>query len=160
MREALGGTYGVQVEAHASKIPEARYSVTIDFGCDPGRTEELVKALFREIDALKSNGPTSKDVDDARVALVREHESDLAVRTAGWCGALADAYENSEDVSVFFGLPAQYASLTAVVDPGRGASLPRHGQLRAGDTAAGEGGSGEVAGGRALPILARPGARR
>ncbi len=112
LREALGGTYGVQVEAHASKIPEARYGVTIDFGCDPGRTEELVKALFREIDALKSNGPTSKDVDDARLALVRDHESDMAVNSR-LVGALADAYENSEDVSVFFGLPAQYASLTA-----------------------------------------------
>ena len=58
LREALGGTYGVEVGAHATKIPEPRYSVTIDFGCDPERTEELVKALFREIERLKANGPT------------------------------------------------------------------------------------------------------
>jgi hypothetical protein len=31
LREALGGTYGVQVETNASKIPETTYSVTIDF---------------------------------------------------------------------------------------------------------------------------------
>ncbi len=112
LREALGGTYGVQVEANASKIPEMRYSVTIDFGCDPSRTDELVKAMFREIDALKSKGPTDKDVDDARAALNRDHESDMAVNSR-LVAALADAYENSEDVGVFMGLPAQYASLTA-----------------------------------------------
>ena len=56
LREALSGTYGVQVEADASKIPEPRYSVTIDFGCDPERTEELVKTLFREIETLKAEG--------------------------------------------------------------------------------------------------------
>ena len=57
LREALGGTYGVQVDANATKVPEPRYSVTIDFGCDPQRTEELVKALFKEIDALKASRP-------------------------------------------------------------------------------------------------------
>ncbi|MCX6550071.1 MAG: insulinase family protein, partial [Acidobacteria bacterium] len=108
LREALRGTYGVQVDANASKIPAPRYSVTIDFGCDPDRTEELVKALFREIEKLKASGPTAKDVDDAREALLRGHESDLAQNNR-LVAAITDAYEEAEDVGVFFGLPAQYA---------------------------------------------------
>ena len=112
LREALGGTYSVQVEGDASKIPEPRYSVTIEFGCAPERTGELVKALFGEIERLKAGGPSDKEVADAREALLRGHESDLA-ENGRLVAAITAAYENSEDVSTFFGLPAQYANLTA-----------------------------------------------
>jgi zinc protease len=112
LREALSGTYGVQVEASAFKIPEARYSLTIDFGCDPARTEELVKTLFREIEALKAKGPTDKEVSDAREALLRRHESDLA-QNSHLVAELADRYETAEDIGEFFNLPAEYEKLTA-----------------------------------------------
>ena len=112
LREGLGGTYGVQVEATATRIPEPRYSVTIDFGCDPARVEELVAALFREIEALRESGPSGKDVNDAREALLRRHESILA-ENGRLAAAIAGAYEHAEDVGVFFGLPEQYSRLTA-----------------------------------------------
>jgi zinc protease len=112
LREALGGTYGVQVEANASKIPEPRYDVTIDFGCDPQRTEDLVKTLFREIESLKTKGPTATEVGDAREALLRQHESALA-QNDRLVSELAERYENSEDISEFFDLPGQYGTLTA-----------------------------------------------
>jgi zinc protease len=120
LREALGGTYGVGVEASASKIPEARYDVTIEFGCDPERTEELVKTLFREIETLKSQGPTEKEVNDAREALRRGHETALAQNNR-LVGELAERCENGEDIADFFALPAQYANLSAaaVKDAGR-----------------------------------------
>jgi zinc protease len=111
LREALGGTYSVDVEADASKIPEPRYSVTIEFGCDPARTEELVKALFREIQTLKGSGPSEREVSDAREALLRQHETDLA-RNDRLVTELADIYESSEDVDEFFALPVLYGRLT------------------------------------------------
>ena len=112
LREALGGTYGVQVDASASKISQARYRVTIDFGCDPARTEELVKSLFREIEALKANGPTDVEINDARQALLRQHDSDLA-QNDRLVAELAERYEQAEDVEEFFDLPALYTSVTA-----------------------------------------------
>jgi zinc protease len=112
LREALSGTYGVQVESNASKIPEARYSMTVDFGCDPQRTEELVKTLFREIEALKARGPVEKEVSDAREALLRQHETDLA-ENSHLVAELAGRYENAEDIRTFFDLPAEYGKLTA-----------------------------------------------
>jgi zinc protease len=120
LREASSGTYGVQVDASATKIPDSRYSITIDFGCDPARTEELVKTLFRDIDTLKAKGPTDKELNDAREALFRQHESDLAQNNR-LVGELAERYENAEDISEFFELPALYSKLTpaAVQDAAR-----------------------------------------
>jgi zinc protease len=112
LREALSGTYGVQVEANASKIPESRYNITIDFGCDPERTDELVKSMFREIEALKAKGPTEKDVRDAREALRRKHDSDLAVNNR-LVSELSARYENSADIREFFELPMEFDKLTA-----------------------------------------------
>ena len=112
LREALRGTYDVQVEAGAAKIPEARYSINIQFGCDPDRTDELVKTMFREIEALKANGPTDKEVRDAREALRRKHDSDLAVNSR-LVSELSAEYENGGDIGDFFELPMEFDRLTA-----------------------------------------------
>jgi zinc protease len=112
LREALGGTYGVQVDASATKIPEAGYTITIDFGCDPGRTEELVKTVFREIEALKAKGPLEKEVRDAREALYRRQESALALN-ARLVGEMSSRYEQGEDVAEFFNRPVEFGRLTA-----------------------------------------------
>ncbi|MEI6667290.1 MAG: insulinase family protein [Acidobacteriota bacterium] len=120
LREALRGTYGVQVEAGAVKIPEAGYRITIEFGCDPERTEELVKMLFREIDTLKASGPTQKEVRDTREALARRHDSDLALNNR-LVGELSQRYENGVDIAEFFELPSEmdHVSAGAIQDAAR-----------------------------------------
>ena len=77
LREDLGGTYGVGVNASYAKIPEEEYTFQLNFGCDPKRVDELVKAVFQEIGNLKAKGPTPKEVSDAREALAREYETGM-----------------------------------------------------------------------------------
>jgi len=77
LREELSGTYGVTVNATYEKIPREEYGFMINFGCNPQRTDELVKALLKEIESLKANGPTDKEANDARQALFREFETGL-----------------------------------------------------------------------------------
>jgi zinc protease len=62
IREELGGTYGVSVSGSYEKDPEARYSVRISFGSDPARVEELVGAVFDEMEAFKTGGPTPEEL--------------------------------------------------------------------------------------------------
>jgi zinc protease len=112
LREQLSGSYGVQVEADASPIPEPRYNITIAFGCDPVRTVELVRALFRVIETLARDGPTEAEVSDARQALLTDHESTLA-QNDRLAGELSERYELSEDIGEFFDRPADYMRLTA-----------------------------------------------
>jgi zinc protease len=87
LREDLGGVYGVRVSGNISHYPRQRYRVTISFGCDPARVDELVAVVMREIDALKSEGPDPSYVDKVREAQKRERETDLE-RNGFWADAL------------------------------------------------------------------------
>jgi zinc protease len=111
LREALRGTYGVSVEASADSVPDQEYSVTIDFGCDPQRTEELVKSVFRDIETLRAKGLTEQELGDAREGLLRQHESDLA-QNNHLVAEIVARYRAGQDVATFFTLPAAYQRLT------------------------------------------------
>src|SRR5262249_26332480 len=54
IREELGGTYSITANAGYEKFPSPKYSITIQFGCAPERTEDLIKRVFQEIEKLKS----------------------------------------------------------------------------------------------------------
>lgn len=114
LREALRGTYGVEVSANATKIPEPRYSVTVDFGCDPDRTQELLTTAFREIERLRTEGPTEIEAADAREALMVEHQTDLA-ENSRLAGKIAERYELGQDVMEFFNLPDEFQKLNVAV---------------------------------------------
>jgi zinc protease len=110
LREALRGTYGVDVEASATKVPEPRYSVMIQFGCDPERTEELVATLLREVEQLKAQGPTESEVANAREALMVAYQTDMA-ENGRLVGRLIERYRFSQDAMEFFNAPAEYQKL-------------------------------------------------
>jgi zinc protease len=112
LREALRGTYGVGVDANAQNVPDQEYNVTIDFGCDPQRTEELVKSVFKDIEALKANPPTEEEVVDAREGLMRQHESALAQNNR-LVGAMVDRIQSKQNIAEFFARPSAYQRLTA-----------------------------------------------
>jgi zinc protease len=112
LREALRGTYGVGVDATAQNVPNQEYNVTIDFGCDPQRTEELVKSVFKDIEALKATAPSEEEVGDAREGLMRQHESATAQNNR-LVAELVDRIQSGEDIGEFFARPAAFQRLTA-----------------------------------------------
>ena len=120
LREAMRGTYGVDVETRDTKIPEPRYSVTIQFGCDPERTEALVARLFQEVERLKAQGPTDVEVADARQALMVGHQTDTA-ENQRLVARISERYEFGQDVMDFFNLPGEYQKLSgaAIQDAAR-----------------------------------------
>jgi zinc protease len=60
IREELSGTYGINVNPSYQRIPNQEYAITINFGSAPDRTEALIKRIFEEIEAFKTNGPTEQ----------------------------------------------------------------------------------------------------
>jgi zinc protease len=76
LREDLGGTYGVSVVTDFTERPVQEYRVSINFACEPARTQDLVKALFSVIDDFKVSGPSSGQIADAQAGLRRDLEVD------------------------------------------------------------------------------------
>ncbi len=112
LREELSGTYGVNVSPSYSIIPRQEFSVAIQFGCNPQRTDELAKVVFKEIENLRERGPSEKQVNDVREALLRELETNMKVN--GYLlSQIYLRYQVPQDLGEFFGLGEYYKTLNA-----------------------------------------------
>jgi len=111
LREDLGGTYSVSAAAGYSKYPREEYTLSIDFGSSPDRTEELLKSVFREIELLKTQGPTAKQVTDVKELLLRDLETNSKQNSFLLLNMYA-RYQQSEDLATLFGLADYYNKVT------------------------------------------------
>jgi zinc protease len=111
LREDLGGTYGVRVAPRFTKYPTGEYRLTINFSCDPARTENLVRAAFRVVENFKRNGPSRGQVLDARAALMRDFETN-SQENVYFLNRMASKYEFGEDVAEVFDMESIYEQLT------------------------------------------------
>ena len=112
IRERLGGTYSVSVSQTYTKFPVAEYSLSIEFGSDPARTDELVKRVFQEIERLKAEGPGLSQMNDVKLSLVREFET--SSRQNGFLlSQIVSKYQLGEDVATIWNLPEAYGRLDA-----------------------------------------------
>jgi zinc protease len=112
LREDLSGTYGASVSAGYTKSPVSEYTLQIGFTCNPARVDELVKATFREIEAVKAEGPTEKQVADVRAGMLRDLETNLRNNTYVMSQIYA-RYVDGEDPSGFFRIAPFYEKLDA-----------------------------------------------
>lgn len=112
LREDLSGTYGVSASPGYVKAPLQTYTFSIQFGCNPQRTDELVKRVFVEIDQLKKNGPTEKQMSDVREQLIRDFETNLQ-QNSYLLSQIYLRYQFPEDLGTFFGLKEYYKTLSA-----------------------------------------------
>jgi zinc protease len=110
LREELGGTYTVSVNGGADRIPRPEYQVSIRFGGDPQRVEGLVKRVFEEVEKYKANGPTEKELEDEKSAMIREFET--SSKNNGFLlGQIAAKYLSGEDVAGVWAAPELYRNL-------------------------------------------------
>ena len=114
LREDLGGTYSVSVSPNYVKQPKGEYQVSIEFGSAPDRADGLIKAIFKEIDAFKANGPTDKQLNDEKEGLIREYETNI--KQNGYVlSQLSVRYEYGEDLTSLFSLPDYYKRIDAAM---------------------------------------------
>jgi zinc protease len=114
LREDLGGTYGVSVSGDYSKLPDEEFSVGIDFGSAPDRADALLQSVFKDIAALKANGPTAAQVNDVKTLLTREFETNS--KQNGWLlTQLYLKYLYGEEPESLLKVPDYYAGITAAM---------------------------------------------
>jgi zinc protease len=112
IREELGGTYGVSVSFGYQKFPKSDYSITIQFGSSPERTEDLIKRVFEEIEKFKTDGPTEKQLNDEKEALIREFETN-SQQNAYLLSQIQLRFFHGDDPAGIWDVPDFYRKLDA-----------------------------------------------
>ena len=112
IREELGGTYSITANFNYGKFPKPEYSISIEFGSSPDRTDDLIKRVFEEIEKFKASGPTEKQLNDEKEALLREFET--SSKQNGYLLTQIQArYYNGEDPAGVWLIPEFYNKLDA-----------------------------------------------
>lgn len=96
LREGRGGVYSVGVNASPSGRPDETYTLTISFGCDPQRVEELTQAVFDQIESLKEDGPPADVVATVKEQQRRQRETEMRTNEF-WTSVLEFYYSYDED---------------------------------------------------------------
>jgi zinc protease len=127
VREEVGGSYDIGVDAELNRYPDEEYFVYIGFGCAPEQEETLTGLVFDQIGKIREQGPTEKDVSKVKEILRREHEQNLKENDY-WLGILQLAYLNDLDPEVLLDFDARLESISVdtlqkmaaeILDPGR-----------------------------------------
>lgn len=82
IREDNGGSYGVTVQYEMNDAENKDYSVSVQFGCEPERAEDLANQVIKTIEDIQTNG-----IADAYVQKIKEtHKRDKEVnlRNNSW----------------------------------------------------------------------------
>lgn len=111
IREEKSGTYGIGVQPSSSRIPEQRYTFTINWGCDPQRVDELVSTVFLTLDSLKNTGPDELHITKVRESQLRSFEVDLK-ENRFWQNELRSSFYDSFDPRRILGRKEEVATLS------------------------------------------------
>jgi zinc protease len=98
LREALGGTYSVQVAGNLARIPRPRFTVTIAYGSAPQRADSLFTTVLAVIDSVKAGAIDTADVAKVREQQTRQLEVNLK-ENSYWMVNLAARVENGEPLA-------------------------------------------------------------
>jgi zinc protease len=112
IREDLGGTYSISASPAYARFPVPTFSISIGFGCDPKRLDDLVARVNQEIQQFRTDGPTARQVADEREALLRDFET--SSKQNGYIIAqLLGRYQNNDDPAGVWAVPDYYRKIDA-----------------------------------------------
>ena len=96
VREDMSATYHIGSYAGLEEFPAPRYEIWISFGCAPERVDEILKAVYTQIDSFKAVGPEERHVAAVKESVKRRF-IDLPKKSWYWERELLDSYLRGED---------------------------------------------------------------
>ena len=111
LREQEGGIYGGGARGSLSKITYPRYNFSISFPCGPDNVDKLVAAALNELEKIKKDGPTDKDMNKVKEAYLLEHKEDLE-NNRYWLNTLYNADYEQKDPNKMLEFEAAVAKLS------------------------------------------------
>ncbi|MEM6531468.1 MAG: insulinase family protein [Myxococcota bacterium] len=98
LREELGGTYSVSAAPSVRRYPTPTWSISISFGCDPGRVDELTARMKSIVESMRREPPTIEEMQKLIAQQRRSRET--AIETNGfWLQGIVAARTNDEPFS-------------------------------------------------------------
>lgn len=98
IREDKSGTYGAYAGINGSKYPYENYSLTVYWGCQPERVEELINAVFDIFKELKTKDADDKNIQKIKETFIREWEM-RKIENRYWAGIIKNSIFYNEDAS-------------------------------------------------------------
>jgi zinc protease len=98
LREKEGGIYSGGARGSLRKNPYPALSFGISFPCGPDNVEKLVDATMNEIDYIKANGPSEKDLNKVKEGYLLDYKERVKTNRY-WLSALVDADEEKEEIN-------------------------------------------------------------
>lgn len=112
LREDKGGVYGVGIRGNTENFPVERYSITINFTCDPADVETLIGAVQEEISSLQENGPSEQNMTKVKETQKNTIQEGL-LENDYWMSQLVFAYSYDIDPSRILGQEEKVDALEA-----------------------------------------------
>ncbi|RPI06164.1 MAG: insulinase family protein [Ignavibacteriae bacterium] len=112
LREDKGGTYGVGASGSPSRIPRKEYDISIRWGCDPVRVDELVNTVMQQIDSAKLKPFDPVYIEKVQETQRRGYEVNLK-QNGFWMSNLRAYYSNDENLEMMLNYPKLVDNLNA-----------------------------------------------
>jgi zinc protease len=96
IREDKSGAYYVRVSPSFQKYPKDEYRITINFGCNPTRVDELVAEVRKQLDTLTTKPIEATYCERIHKIMTNELEVNLK-ENKYWMAELQDAFWNDLD---------------------------------------------------------------
>ena len=110
LREQLGGTYSVGVNAGSRLLPDPEYQISVFFGSDPARAEELLKEVAEELDWLRDGG--EQEYLDTVKELLRTPRAEQLRDNGFWLNQIQAAMQRGESFTAIIGFDEWLDALT------------------------------------------------
>ncbi len=112
IREEKSGTYGVGAYAQTSEYPHQDYAITITFGTNPERVDELMDDVMSIVNDLKTNHPSAEYLTKVKEIQRREHETNLK-ENSYWLSVMSFYVSHDEPLDQIIEKPEMIEALTA-----------------------------------------------
>tara|TARA_R100000935_G_scaffold1439_1_gene4646 strand:- start:213007 stop:215841 length:2835 start_codon:yes stop_codon:yes gene_type:complete len=112
LREEEGGVYGAGANGNFRKLSYPGVTFSISFPCGPENVDKLIAAALAEVEKIKKSGPTQKDVDKVKEAVLVENKENLE-KNNFWMRTLVTAATEDRSIDAFVDAESDVETITA-----------------------------------------------
>jgi zinc protease len=112
LREAESGVYGARANGGMTKVPTGTYDFSIAFPCGPENVEKLISKSLEEIEKIKKEGVSEKDLNKIKEAQILEYKEQLKENNY-WLSILKNADFNKTNRNAVLNKEKKIKALTS-----------------------------------------------